>query len=142
MTPAAPTRSDADVIATDQATPPKNEDGTPPDAAAPSASTAPILSAASTDTPAPPREAGPEATRAAEVAAMFDELAPVHDRMATILSLGLDRRWRAAVVAEARLAAGDSAIDVAAGTGLLAAELADRVGPFGRIVAVDLSPAM
>ena len=73
---------------------------------------------------------------------MFDELAPVHDRLATILSLGLDRRWRAAVVAQAHLEAGDSAIDVAAGTGLLAAELAERVGPFGRVVAVDLSPAM
>jgi demethylmenaquinone methyltransferase/2-methoxy-6-polyprenyl-1,4-benzoquinol methylase len=73
---------------------------------------------------------------------MYDELAPVHDRLATILSMGLDRRWRSAVVTEARLAAGDSAIDVAAGTGLLAAALADRVGPFGRVVAVDVSPAM
>ena len=73
---------------------------------------------------------------------MFDELAPVHDRLATLLSLGMDRRWRAAVVAETRLAAGDSAIDVAAGTGRLAADLADRVGPFGRVVAVDLSPGM
>ncbi|HET9345828.1 MAG TPA: ubiquinone/menaquinone biosynthesis methyltransferase [Candidatus Limnocylindrales bacterium] len=133
MTPAAPTRSEADVIATDQATPPKTEAG-PPGAATPPASG----DAGAT----PSAGAGPDAARAAEVTAMFDELAPVHDRMATILSLGLDRRWRAAVVAEARLAAGDSAIDVAAGTGLLAAELADRVGPFGRIVAVDLSPAM
>ena len=73
---------------------------------------------------------------------MFDQLAPVHDRLATLLSLGLDRRWRAAVVRETRLSPGDSAIDVAAGTGRLAADLADRVGPFGRIVAVDLSPAM
>ena len=80
--------------------------------------------------------------RAAEVAAVFDELAPVHDRLATILSLGLDRRWRSAVVGETRLTAGDSAVDVAAGTGLLATELADRVGPFGRVVAVDLSSAM
>lgn len=131
MTPAAPTRSEADVIATEQATPPKNENGPPQSAATPAA-----------PTDSTPAAEAPGAARAAEVAAIFDELAPVHDRMATILSLGMDRRWRAAVVREARLAAGDSAIDVAAGTGLLAAELADRVGPFGRIVAVDLSPAM
>ena len=37
---------------------------------------------------------------------------------------------------------GDAVIDVAAGTGRLAAVLADRVGPFGRVVAIDLSPAM
>jgi demethylmenaquinone methyltransferase/2-methoxy-6-polyprenyl-1,4-benzoquinol methylase len=129
MTPAAPTRSDADVIATEPATvpPTPDEPGQPAnDGAAPPATRVP-------PSPDPAR---------AEVAAMFDELAPVHDRLATVLSLGLDRRWRAAVVAETRLAAGDSAIDVAAGTGRLAADLADRVGPFGRVVAVDLSPAM
>jgi demethylmenaquinone methyltransferase/2-methoxy-6-polyprenyl-1,4-benzoquinol methylase len=37
---------------------------------------------------------------------------------------------------------GDAVVDVASGTGKLAALLADRVGPFGRVVAVDLSPAM
>jgi demethylmenaquinone methyltransferase/2-methoxy-6-polyprenyl-1,4-benzoquinol methylase len=127
MTPAAPTRSDADIHATDEATAPLIEIETPDEGTA----DAPRRTGTSSDP-----------TRAAEVTAVFDELAPVHDRMATILSLGMDRRWRAAVVGEARLTPGDSAIDVAAGTGLLATELADRVGPFGRIVAVDLSPAM
>ena len=135
MTPAAPTRSEADVIATDQATLPKTE------AAPHGAGASPASPAHASSSPSPANTASDPA-RAAEVAAIFDELAPVHDRMASILSLGLDRRWRAAVVTEARLDAGDSAIDVAAGTGLLAAELADRVGPVGRIVAVDLSPAM
>ena len=128
MSPAAPTRADADLHATDQATAPPTEleprDG--PDAGAPKR-----------DGRSPS-----DSARAAEVAAVFDELAPVHDRLASILSLGLDRRWRAAVVAETRLTPGDSAIDVAAGTGLLATQLADRVGPFGRIVALDLSSAM
>jgi demethylmenaquinone methyltransferase/2-methoxy-6-polyprenyl-1,4-benzoquinol methylase len=133
MTPAAPTRSDVDVNATEQATPPQ-PDATPADPALPG--TAEPANAA------PAVEPATDSARRSELAAMFDELAPVHDRMATILSLGLDRRWRSAVVAETRLTAGDSAIDVAAGTGRLATELADRVGPFGRIVAVDLSPAM
>jgi demethylmenaquinone methyltransferase/2-methoxy-6-polyprenyl-1,4-benzoquinol methylase len=125
---AAPTRPDADLDATDEAT-------APPDGPKTAASAQHLATPART---APPKDP----VRAAEVAAVFDELAPVHDRLAKILSIGLDGRWRAAVVAETRLTPGDSAIDVAAGTGLLAAELADRVGPFGRVVAVDLSPAM
>jgi demethylmenaquinone methyltransferase/2-methoxy-6-polyprenyl-1,4-benzoquinol methylase len=128
MSPAAPSRADATIDATDEATAPPTQIELP----------------AGVDDAASLRRSGPpsDPALAAEVAAVFDELAPVHDRLATILSLGLDRRWRRAVVAETRLTPGDSAIDVAAGTGLLATELADRVGPFGRVVAVDLSPAM
>jgi len=134
MTPAAPTRSEADVNATDPATAPHE---------APAADETLVVEARGTAQDSPTtRGAATDSGRSAQVAAMFDELAPVHDRLATLLSLGLDRRWRSAVVAESWLSAGDSAIDVAAGTGRLATELADRVGPFGRIVAVDLSPAM
>jgi demethylmenaquinone methyltransferase/2-methoxy-6-polyprenyl-1,4-benzoquinol methylase len=131
MSPAAPTRPDATTLATDEATEP------PPDLAT-------AATGRAGEPAAPPRGIAtrPDPAGAADIVATFDELAPVHDRMAAILSLGLDRRWRSAVVAETRLTPGDSAIDVAAGTGLLATELADRVGPFGRIVAVDLSPAM
>src|SRR5262245_1590838 len=126
MTPAAPTRSDADVIATEPATAPPTR--APADDQVPASDSAPTATARPASASDPAR---------AEVAAIFDEIAPVHDRLATLLSLGLDRRWRAAVVAETRLTGGDSAIDVAAGTGRLAADLADRVGPFGRVVAVD-----
>jgi demethylmenaquinone methyltransferase/2-methoxy-6-polyprenyl-1,4-benzoquinol methylase len=73
---------------------------------------------------------------------MFDEIAPDYDRLNTVMTLGIDRRWRAAAVAASGLGSGDSAIDVAAGTGKLAAALAARVGPFGRVAAVDLSPGM
>ena len=112
MSPAAPTRPDADIHATDEATAPPLDDAL----------------AARGEAPATPRRTATpgEAGRSAEIAAAFDELAPVYDRMASILSLGMDRRWRSAVVAETRLTPGDSAIDVAAGTGRLATELADR----------------
>jgi demethylmenaquinone methyltransferase/2-methoxy-6-polyprenyl-1,4-benzoquinol methylase len=73
---------------------------------------------------------------------MFDDIAPVYDRLNTIMTIGLDRRWRAAAVAACVIGPGDSVVDVAAGTGKLAASLADRVGPFGRVVAVDLSAGM
>jgi demethylmenaquinone methyltransferase/2-methoxy-6-polyprenyl-1,4-benzoquinol methylase len=80
----------------------------------------------------------PEAT----VAAMFDQIAPVYDRVNTLMTFGADGRWRRGAVDAARLAPGGSVIDVACGTGKLAAELADRVGPFGRVLAVDISPGM
>ena len=92
--------------------------------------------------PSTPAPEAPRTTRTSDVAAMFDDVAPVSDRLGSILSLGMEGRWREAVVATAGLRPGDAAIDVAAGTGKLAAVLADRVGPFGRVVAVDLSTAM
>jgi len=76
------------------------------------------------------------------VAAMFDDIAPVYDRMNTLMTLGSDRRWRRLAVEATGLRAGDSVIDVACGTGKLSVALAERVGPFGRVLGVDLSPAM
>ncbi len=76
------------------------------------------------------------------VAAMFDDIAPVYDRLNTIMTLGLDGRWRRAAVAATAVMSGSSAIDLAGGTGKLAAALAEQVGPFGRVVGVDLAPAM
>jgi demethylmenaquinone methyltransferase/2-methoxy-6-polyprenyl-1,4-benzoquinol methylase len=78
----------------------------------------------------------------AGMARMFDQVVPVYDRLNTLMTLGIDARWRRRAVAETRLRAGDSAIDVCCGTGKLAALLADRVGPFGRVEGVDLSEQM
>jgi demethylmenaquinone methyltransferase/2-methoxy-6-polyprenyl-1,4-benzoquinol methylase len=78
----------------------------------------------------------------ASVTAMFDEIAPVYDRLNTVMTFGADARWRRAAAEAAALLPGGAAIDVAAGTGKLAAALADRVGPFGRVLAVDLSARM
>jgi demethylmenaquinone methyltransferase/2-methoxy-6-polyprenyl-1,4-benzoquinol methylase len=76
------------------------------------------------------------------VASMFDSIAPVYDRINTIMTAGMDRRWRRAAVRAARLSPGDSALDVACGTGKLTAALAAAVGPVGRVVGLDLSAAM
>jgi demethylmenaquinone methyltransferase/2-methoxy-6-polyprenyl-1,4-benzoquinol methylase len=78
----------------------------------------------------------------AGVRAMFDQIAPVYDRLNTVMTLGADGRWRRAAVAAAGLAPGDRAIDVACGTGKLASALAERVGSLGRVVGVDLAPSM
>jgi len=52
----------------------------------------------------------------AEVAAMFDEVAPKYDRTNTVLSLGQDRRWRRAVTEALALQLGETVLDLAAGT--------------------------
>jgi demethylmenaquinone methyltransferase / 2-methoxy-6-polyprenyl-1,4-benzoquinol methylase len=76
------------------------------------------------------------------VTAMFDEIAPDYDKLNTLMTFGFDARWRRAAVDAAQVRSGGSAIDVASGTGKLALELAERIGPFGRVLAVDLSPGM
>ncbi len=77
-----------------------------------------------------------------EVTAMFDSIAPDYDRMNSLMTLGRDAGWRRAAVEATGLRTGDAAVDVASGTGKLAALLAERVGPFGRVEAVDLSQGM
>ncbi len=51
------------------------------------------------------------------VAAMFDEVAERYDLTNDVLSLGLDRRWRRAVVAAIEPRRGQRILDLAAGTG-------------------------
>lgn len=76
------------------------------------------------------------------MAEMFDAVAPVYDRLNTVMTLGIDGRWRRRALAETRLRPGEAALDACCGTGKLAALLAERVGPFGRVEGVDLSPVM
>lgn len=73
------------------------------------------------------------------VTSMFDSIAPVYDRMNTLMTAGMDGRWRRAAVRAANLSKGGTALDVACGTGKLTAALAVEVGPEGRVVGVDLS---
>jgi demethylmenaquinone methyltransferase/2-methoxy-6-polyprenyl-1,4-benzoquinol methylase len=73
---------------------------------------------------------------------MFDSIAPVYDRMNTIMTAGLDGGWRKAAIRATRLSAGGAALDVACGTGKLTCALGRVVGPGGRAVGLDFAPAM
>jgi demethylmenaquinone methyltransferase/2-methoxy-6-polyprenyl-1,4-benzoquinol methylase len=77
-----------------------------------------------------------------DVTAMFDEIAPVYDRLNTIMTAGRDGSWRRAAVRAARVGVGATALDAACGTGRVSELLAQAVGPFGLVVGVDLSAAM
>jgi demethylmenaquinone methyltransferase/2-methoxy-6-polyprenyl-1,4-benzoquinol methylase len=77
-----------------------------------------------------------------QVRAMFDRIAVVYDLMNSVMTAGLHHRWRERAADLARLAPGDRALDVAAGTGDLAIELKRRVGPAGEVVGSDFSEGM
>jgi demethylmenaquinone methyltransferase / 2-methoxy-6-polyprenyl-1,4-benzoquinol methylase len=78
---------------------------------------------------------------AAGVRRMFDRVAPRYDLANTVLSLGRDRRWRQAAARAVNLAPGETAADVACGTGRLAAELA-REQPSAIVLGLDFSSQM
>lgn len=82
------------------------------------------------------------AASATEVGAMFDRIAPRYDLMNALISGLQEPRWRRRAIELAGLEAGMTALDVATGTGKVAQGLADRVGPFGRVVGVDVSAVM
>jgi demethylmenaquinone methyltransferase/2-methoxy-6-polyprenyl-1,4-benzoquinol methylase len=73
---------------------------------------------------------------------MFDRIAGFYDVMNSVMTAGLHHRWRARAADLAALQPGDSALDVACGTGDLAIELARRVGPSGAVVGSDFSDEM
>ena len=76
------------------------------------------------------------------VAAMFDRIARRYDAMNMLISGFQESRWRRRLVAATELGPAMSAVDVATGTGKVATSLADVVGPFGRVVGVDVSQSM
>ncbi|MEO8511053.1 MAG: ubiquinone/menaquinone biosynthesis methyltransferase [Chloroflexota bacterium] len=77
-----------------------------------------------------------------EVRRMFDRIAPVYDAMNTLMTAGIDARWRRDAILAARLEPRMRALDVACGTGMLTRAAAWRVGRDGQAVGVDVSEGM
>jgi demethylmenaquinone methyltransferase / 2-methoxy-6-polyprenyl-1,4-benzoquinol methylase len=71
---------------------------------------------------------------------LFAPLGPTYDRYARVLSLGQDPRWRRFLVSRVEAGAGDRVLDVATGTGLVAAELIRQKGC--TVIGLDQSPEM
>lgn len=84
----------------------------------------------------------PPDQKARYVQEMFTSIAPVYDLLNSVMSLGLHGLWRRHAVYLSRLRPGDSALDVATGTGDFAFALASRVGPEGSVIATDFSEGM
>ncbi|HKJ36268.1 MAG TPA: bifunctional demethylmenaquinone methyltransferase/2-methoxy-6-polyprenyl-1,4-benzoquinol methylase UbiE [Solirubrobacterales bacterium] len=79
---------------------------------------------------------------AGQVRGMFDRIAGGYDLMNSAMTAGMHHRWRERAADRAELEPGDSALDVACGTGDMAFELLRRVGPEGRVVGSDFSERM
>ena len=71
---------------------------------------------------------------------LFAPLGPTYDRYARLLSFGQDPRWRRFLVSRLDVGPGDTVLDVATGTGAVAAELVRRTGC--AVVGIDQSPEM
>ncbi len=84
----------------------------------------------------------PRAEKKARVKGVFDSVAPRYDVMNDAMSLGLHRAWKWFALTKTGLKLGQSALDVAAGSGDLALGLARRVGPGGRVVVTDVNARM
>lgn len=73
---------------------------------------------------------------------MFGAIADRYDLMNRVMTMGRDQRWRTQAAEVTGLVPGDSALDVATGTGDLAFLLSERVGAEGRVVGIDFTPEM
>lgn len=81
--------------------------------------------------------------RSERVRAMFSEIAPTYDLLNSLLSLGVDARWRerAAELALAPVGEAPRVLDVATGTGNLAFAIKRRRRS-SRVTGVDFAPPM
>ena len=76
-----------------------------------------------------------------QVRDMFDSIARRYDLLNHLLSMNIDRRWRARVVKMILRQSPESVLDVATGTGDLAIAVG-RALPAAALTGVDLSPRM
>lgn len=76
------------------------------------------------------------------VRAVFDSVVERYDLMNDVMSLGLHRLWKRIAIARSGLKPGQSALDVAAGSGDLSLRMARRVGTSGLVVVTDINAEM
>ena len=84
----------------------------------------------------------PTTQKAARVRAVFDSVAGNYDLMNDLMSAGAHRIWKRFTLSQTGLHPGHRALDVAGGTGDLAAGMAKQVGPGGLVVLSDINAAM
>ena len=84
----------------------------------------------------------PAGEKQGRVDAVFESVAGRYDLMNDLMSLGLHRAWKRFAVHIARVRPGARVLDLAGGTGDLAARLAPAVGSDGSVVLADISRAM
>ena len=84
----------------------------------------------------------PAAEKAQRVRAVFDSVADKYDLMNDLMSAGVHRLWKRYTLSQTGLRPGQAALDVAGGTGDIAAGMAKQVGANGLVVLSDINAAM
>ena len=84
----------------------------------------------------------PEEDKAKRVGEVFRSVAPSYDVMNDLMSLGLHRVWKRFTLEMSGVRAGSRVLDVASGSGDLAAAFAKRAGPTGQVWMTDINAAM
>lgn len=87
------------------------------------------------------REVGVE-EKAGMVADVFHSVAAKYDVMNDVMSFGVHRVWKAFTLQHSGVRTGHKVLDLAGGTGDLAAKFAAKVGPRGQVVLADINDSM
>jgi len=84
----------------------------------------------------------PEDEKAKRVGAVFRSVASNYDLMNDLMSMGMHRYWKRFTLEMSGVREGQHVLDVASGSGDLAAAFGRRVGRTGRVVMTDINEAM
>ena len=76
------------------------------------------------------------------VRGVFESVASRYDIMNDLMSAGLHRLWKRHTIDQAAVRTGDVVLDLAGGTGDLAAKFSKKVGAEGHVVLADINAAM
>jgi demethylmenaquinone methyltransferase/2-methoxy-6-polyprenyl-1,4-benzoquinol methylase len=84
----------------------------------------------------------PRGQKAQRVRGVFDSVAARYDLMNDLMSAGVHRLWKRFTLQLTQLRPGQQALDVAGGSGDLAAGMARQVGAEGLVILTDINAAM
>ncbi len=84
----------------------------------------------------------PTQEKVERVAQVFDSVADRYDLMNDLMSCGIHRLWKRFTIELAGVRRGQKILDLAGGTGDLAAKFAKLVGPQGQVVLADINNQM
>ncbi|MEM7208663.1 MAG: bifunctional demethylmenaquinone methyltransferase/2-methoxy-6-polyprenyl-1,4-benzoquinol methylase UbiE [Pseudomonadota bacterium] len=80
--------------------------------------------------------------KARRVADVFHSVAGKYDAMNDLMSMGIHRIWKYSTIEQSGVKYGNNVLDLAGGTGDLAAKFSARVGPQGKVVLADINSSM
>jgi demethylmenaquinone methyltransferase / 2-methoxy-6-polyprenyl-1,4-benzoquinol methylase len=84
----------------------------------------------------------PASEKAGMVARVFESVAPRYDLMNDLMSVGVHRLWKNAMVDVLHPRTAEKFLDVAGGTGDIAFRIVQRVGEGANVTICDINPAM